>query len=250
MSDDVIIERDEAVQIIRMNRPENKNALTGEMYGMMAEGLKEAYADDSVRAVLILGCPGVFSAGNDIRDFIQVAQSGDLTKTAVFDFLTQIVTAEKSLVAGVDGVAIGIGTTLLFHCDQVVASHKAKFKTPFVNLGLVPEAGSSLLAPRIIGHHKAFELLAMGKTFGAESAREAGIVNLVVTPDELEQSALAVAKTIASRPKEAMEITRKLLRGDRSDVLERMKEESKLFGERLASEEAKHAFMKFMRKER
>lgn len=250
MSDHIEIELNGAVQIIRMNRPEKKNALTAEMYGKMADGLENAYDNDAVRAILILGCPGAFSAGNDIGDFMKIAMSGDSSSMQVFDFLEQIIMAKKPVIAGVDGLAIGIGTTMLLHCDHVIASEQASFKTPFVDLGLVPEAGSSLFAPRLIGHHRAFELLAMGNSFGPKEARDAGFVNAIVAPDVLEQTALSVAEDIAAKPPQAMEITRKLLRGDRSDILARMKEEAVIFGERLASDEAKQAFMAFMSKGR
>lgn len=250
MSDHIKVELNGAVQIIRMNRPDKKNALTAEMYGQMADGLKDAYNNDAVRSVLILGCPGVFSAGNDIGDFMKIAMSGDRSSMAVFDFLAEIIMAKKPIIAGVDGLAIGIGTTMLFHCDHVIASEQATFKTPFVDLGLVPEAGSSLLAPRLIGHHRAFELLAMGNTFSPVDAKDAGFVNTIVKPDTLEQSAIEVATAIAAKPPQAMEITRQLLRGDRSDILARMNEEAALFSERLSSDEAKNAFMAFMNKGR
>ncbi|MFK5978589.1 MAG: crotonase/enoyl-CoA hydratase family protein [Rhizobiaceae bacterium] len=248
MSDHIAIELNGAVQIIRMNRPDKKNALTAEMYGQMSDGLKNAFDNNAVGAVLILGCPGVFSAGNDIGDFMKIAMSGNRSSMQVFDFLEQIIMAKKPVIAGVDGLSIGIGTTMLLHCDYVVASEQATFKTPFVDLGLVPEAGSSLLAPRLMGHHRAFELLAMGNKFSPQDARDAGFVNSIVAPDALEQTALDIATNIASKPPQAMETTRKLIRGDRSDILARMKEEAVLFGERLASDEAKQAFMTFMSK--
>ncbi|MBL4891951.1 MAG: crotonase/enoyl-CoA hydratase family protein [Rhizobiaceae bacterium] len=248
MSDHITTELHGAVQVIRMNRPDKKNALTAQMYGQMSDGLISAFENDAVGAVLILGCPGVFSAGNDIGDFMKIAMSGDRSSMQVFDFLEQIIMAKKPVIAGVDGLAIGIGTTMLLHCDHVIASEQATFKTPFVDLGLVPEAGSSLFAPRLMGHHRAFELLAMGEKFSPQAAQDAGFVNAIVTPDKLEQTALDVAADIASKPPQAMEVTRKLIRGDRSDILARMKEEAVLFGERLASDEAKQAFMAFMSK--
>lgn len=238
----------QGVLTVRMNRPEKKNALTADMYAGLAAALDAANGDDAVRAVLVLGVPGAFSAGNDIGDFLKVAMSGERDSMAVFDFLERIIMAPKPLVAGVDGLAIGVGVTMLMHCDHVVASDQSSFKTPFVDLGLLPEAGSSLIAPRIMGHHRAFELLAMGNTFSAEQALAAGLVNKVTDSASLEQAATDAAMAVAAKPPEALRQTRELVRGDRSDVLARMKEEAELWEARLASDEAKAAFMAFMSK--
>lgn len=236
------------VQTIRMNRPEKKNAITAAMYRDMAAAVNAAKADDSIRVSLFLGVPDAFSAGNDIADFMKIAMSGERDSMDVFDFLEAIIMSEKPLVAGVDGLAIGVGTTMLMHCDYVLASDRALLSTPFVDLGLVPEAGSSLIAPRIMGHQKAFELLGTGARWSADQAASAGLVNEVVEGEGLEVRALEVARAIAAKPPEALAISRKLVRGDRSDVLARMKEEAVLFGERLASEEARAAFTAFMSK--
>ncbi|MCB1416721.1 MAG: crotonase/enoyl-CoA hydratase family protein [Nitratireductor sp.] len=236
------------VQTIRLNRPEKKNAITSAMYAAMAEAIKAGWADDAVRATLFLGTPGAFSSGNDIADFMQVAMSGERGSMAVFDFLEAIIMSQKPLVAGVDGLAIGVGVTMLMHCDYAVASDRSQFKTPFVDLGLVPEAGSSLLAPMLMSHHKAFELLAMGEGWSAEDAREAGFVNRITGEDDLEAAAIAAAGEIAAKPPEAMKLSRDLIRGDRSPILARMREEAEIFGERLKSDEAKAAFMAFMAK--
>ena len=242
----IVTDVSEGVMTIRMNRPEKKNAITGDMYASMAKGLDQANDDDNVRAILFLGSPGAFSAGNDIGDFLKVAMTGKRDSMAVFDFLERIIMAPKPLVAGVDGLAIGVGTTMLLHCDHVVASGNSRFKTPFVDLGLVPEAGSSLIAPKIMGHHRAFELLVMSESFDAETAREAGFVNAVVDPEILEEKAIAAAALIASKPVEAVRLSRDLVRGDRTPILERMKQEAVLFGKRLESDEAKQAFTAFM----
>lgn len=238
------------VLAIRISRPEKKNALTAAMYASLAAALDRAAADSAIRAALVLGVPGAFSAGNDIADFLQVAMTGERGSTAVFDFLERIIMAPKPLVAGVDGLAIGVGTTMLMHCDYVVASDASMFRTPFVDLGLVPEAGSSLIAPRLMGHHRAFRLLAMGETFSAAEAREAGIVSRVTASGDVEQAAVAAARALAAKPPEALAISRKLVRGDRSDVLARMREEAAHFGERLKSQEARTAFTAFMAKGR
>lgn len=244
----IVSDTADGVMTIRMNRPDKKNAITADMYASMAAGLDEANADDDVKAILFLGTPGAFSAGNDIADFLKVATTGKRESMAVFDFLERIIMAPKPLVAGVDGLAIGVGTTMLLHCDFVVASGNSRFKTPFVDLGLVPEAGSSLITPKITGHHRAFELLAMGEAFSADQARLAGFVNKVVDPEILEETAMDVARSIASKPAEALKLSRELIRGDRTPVLERMREEAVLFGQRLESDEAKQAFMAFMAK--
>ncbi|MCG6857013.1 MAG: crotonase/enoyl-CoA hydratase family protein [Salaquimonas sp.] len=236
----------DGIMTIRMNRLDKKNALTSAMYAGLASALDKAFAHKDIRVVVILGVPGSFSAGNDITDFLQVAMSGKRESMAVFDFLERIIMAPKPVVAGVDGLAIGIGTTMLLHCDYVVASDDSLFRTPFVDLGVIPEAGSSLLAPRLIGHHRAFALLAMGEALSAEDARQAGFVNRIVPSADIEETALAVAGDIAAKPPEAMTITRDLVRGDRTDILARMREEAELFGERLKSAEARSAFLAFM----
>ncbi|MEC9342802.1 MAG: crotonase/enoyl-CoA hydratase family protein, partial [Pseudomonadota bacterium] len=241
---------DGGVLTVRINRPEKKNALTSAMYAGLAHALDKASAHRDIHVTLILGVPGAFSAGNDIADFLQVAMTGKRGSYAVFDFLERIIMARKPVVAGVDGLAIGVGTTMLMHCDHVVASDTSQFRTPFVDLGLVPEAGSSLIGPRLMGHHRAFSLLAMGEPMSAADAREAGFVNHVVDSAAVEETAMAAARAIAARPPEAMEITRRLVRGDRTDVLERMREEAELFGERLKSDEARAAFTAFMNKGR
>lgn len=238
----------DGVMTIRMNRPDKKNALTGDMYSRMSAGLDEANANNDVHAILILGSTGAFSSGNDIGDFMQVAMSGERENMSVFGFLERIIQAPKPIVAGVDGLAIGIGTTMLLHCDYVVASDTSLFKTPFVDLGLVPEAGSSLIGPGMMGYHKAFSLLGMGESFSSQDAKEAGFVTKITSSDELEAAANQAAQNIASKPQQALKLSRDLLRGDRADVLARMREEAVLFGERLESEEAKQAFMSFMQK--
>jgi len=248
MTNPIKVSLDAGVQTIRMNRPDKKNAITAAMYKDMAAAVNDAKSDDSVRATVFLGTPGAFSAGNDIADFMKVAMTGERSSMDVFDFLEAIIMSEKPLLAGVDGLAIGVGTTMLMHCDYVAASDRSTLTTPFVDLGLVPEAGSSLIAPRIMGPQKAFELLAMGAKWSAEEARSAGLVNRVTSAADLEADVLETAAQIASKPPEALSISRGLIRGDRSDVLARMKEEAVLFGERLSSQEAKAAFMAFMAK--
>lgn len=247
MSDHILIERDGAVQIIRMNRPDKKNAITRAMYARMAEALTAADGDDAIRCSLIAGVPGAFSAGNDIADFLAFATGGGLG-TEVLDFLAALAKGQKPLVAAVDGLAIGIGTTISLHCDLTFATPRALFKTPFVDLGLVPEAGSSLLAPALMGRQRAFALLALSQDFSAEDALSAGLIYGIVDEDAVEAEALRHAHDIAAKPPEAMRLTRDLMHGDRQPVLDRIEREAKLFGERLKSDEARSAFTAFMQK--
>lgn len=250
MSDPVIIERSEdhpAIQIIRFNRPEKKNAFTREMYRTMTDALNAANSDAGIRVTVFLGTDGCFSAGNDIGDFLAAAQGGSLGQELV-DFLYALANAEKPLVSGVDGLAIGIGTTLNLHCDLTIASNRSQFRTPFVDLALVPEAASSLIAPRIMGHQRAFAMLAAGEPFTAEDARQAGFIWKVTTPEELESQALAAAAKLAAKPPEALKIARDLIRGPRQEVIARIDEEARHFAARLKTAEARTAFEAFMRR--
>ena len=248
VNDHILAHVVDGVMTIRINRPDKKNALTADMYARMAANLDEANDRDDVRAIVFFGTPGAFSAGNDIADFMKIAMTGERDSTAVFDFLERIIMAPKPMIAGVDGLAIGVGTTMLLHCDYVVASNSSHFKTPFVDLGLVPEAGSSLIAPSIIGHHNSFSLLAMGESFDAAMAARSGFVNRIVESEKLEETTRRIAAEIAAKPAEALKLSRDLIRGDRTPVLERMRQEAVLFGERLQSDEAKQAFLAFAAK--
>ncbi len=244
MSDQVDISRDGAVQIIRMNRPEKKNALTRSMYQSMADALRSGDADDAVKCHLIVGQDGVFTAGNDIADFMLAAQGNASLGNEVLAFLRAVITVEKPLVAGVDGLAIGVGTTMLLHCDIVMASPGARFKTPFLDLGLTPEAGSSLVGPQALGYKQAFLLLAMGEELSASEARQAGLVSKVV--EDVEAASRSAAAQVAARPVEAMALARGLMRGDRDEIVARMEQEAAHFADRLQSAEARQAFMDFM----
>jgi enoyl-CoA hydratase/carnithine racemase len=245
MTDPVVVKDDGAVRVIRMNRPEKKNALTRPMYVEMARALREAEASDAIRCVMFAGSPGAFCAGSDIADFLKAAESGNFDPR-ILEFLYALARSQKPLVAAVGGVAIGIGTTMLFHCDHVVASADALFSTPFLKLGLVPEAASSLLAPRRMGHARAFSMLVMGRPFSATEAKEAGIVNTVVGPAAVDDIALKAAQEIATLPAGAVAITRRLMRGHLDDVVERIDTEAMHFKERLQSDEARTAFAAFL----
>lgn len=245
MSEHVLIERKGAVQIIRLNRADKKNAITRAMYATMAKALIDGDADDAVRVHVFLGVPGAFSSGNDMQDFMAAASGGSMGND-ILDFLGALSGAKKPIVSGVDGLAIGIGTTIHLHCDLTFATSHALFRTPFVDLGLVPEAASSLLAPPLMGHQKAFALLALGHGFDAQAALEAGIVYKVVESGELETEVLRAAEEIAAKPPQAMQIARSLMRMPAEPVADRIAREAKHFSERLTSNEAREAVMAFL----
>jgi enoyl-CoA hydratase/carnithine racemase len=250
MTDHVIIEQPAAypgVQIIRFNRPEKKNAITRLMYRRMADALNAANNDAAIRATAFLGTEGCFSAGNDMNDFMAAAMGGSIGQETV-DFVDALANAEKPIVSGVDGLAIGIGTTIHMQCDLTIASSRSQFRTPFVDLALVPEAGSSLLAPWLMGHQRAFALLAAGEAFSAEDAKDAGLIWKVCAPEEVETITLATATKLAAKPPEALKIARDLVRADRSELIERIDEETRHFVARLKSAEARAAFEAFMRR--
>jgi enoyl-CoA hydratase/carnithine racemase len=247
VTDHILTERKGAVQITRMNRPEKKNAITRAMYTAMADALTSGDANPDIRVHVLLGLPGAFSSGNDIADFMAVAAGGE-GGTEVFDFLLALAGAQKPIVSGVDGIAVGIGTTINFHCDLTFATPRTEFRTPFVDLGLVPEAGSSLLAPAVLGRQGAFALLCLGEGLSAQRARDAGMIHEIVAEDKLEAAVLAAAEKIAAKPPEALKIARDLMLGSRRDVIERIKEEGAHFRTRLKSSEARAAFLAFMQR--
>ena len=245
MSEHVLIERKGAVQIIRLNRADKKNAITRAMYAEMAKALADGDADDAVRVHVFLGVPGAFSSGNDMQDFMAAASGGSLGND-ILDFLAALSCAKKPIVSGVDGLAIGIGTTIHLHCDLTFATSHALFRTPFVDLGLVPEAASSLLAPPLMGHQKAFALLALGHGFDAQAALEAGLVYKIVESNDLETEVLKAAEEIAAKPPQAMQIARALMRLPAEPVADRIAREAQHFAERLTSNEAREAVMAFL----
>jgi enoyl-CoA hydratase/carnithine racemase len=242
---DILISNEGPVRKIRMNRPEKKNALTLAMYEAMATAIEDAGTDKSVRCLLIAGAPDIFCAGNDLNDFVAMARTGALG-TPIVRFLHALVRCEKPLVAAVSGAAVGIGTTMLLHCDQVIANDRAVLLTPFVSLGLLPEAGSSLVAPRLMGHARAFSLLVMGKSLSAEVAKSVGIINAIVPAAELDAQSLAAARDIAALPVESVSAARRLMRGNVEEIVARIDEEVEAFKTRLASPEAKAALAMFL----
>ena len=220
---------------LRFERPEKRNAITHHMYQALAAHLHAALADDTVRAVLLSGAGASFSAGNDLNDFV----SGPEFTPAhpVMDVLRTLATFGKPLLAAVHGPTVGIGVTLLLHCDLVVAARGTQLIMPFVSLGLVPEAGSSLLLPRLAGQQRAAELLLLGAPLAAEAAHALGLVNRVVEEGQLMTEARALAQRLAQQPAEALRATKQLLRGDASEVLARIEAEAAAFSARLRSPE-------------
>jgi enoyl-CoA hydratase/carnithine racemase len=243
----VVTETRNRIARIGLNRPDKKNALTVEMYQAMSEALRAAHADARVRAVLIHGQPDCFCSGNDLRDFRDKPPHGE--DAPVMHFLRGIATAAKPVIAAVGGPAVGIGTTMLLHCDLVYATPEARFQLPFVSLGLVPEAASSLLLPMVAGYQRAAELLLLGKPFSAEKALAAGFVTEIVPASELLEYATDAAEYVASLPPGSVRTTKALMKQRHGHaVVERIAEESRLFAERLVAPEAQEAFSAFFEK--
>lgn len=246
MTDYIQTEQQNGVQIIRLNRAEKKNAITRAMYHGIAEALKKADSDETIRVNVLLGQPGAFSAGNDMQDFMNAALSQGNLGAEIIDFLHTLALTRKPLISGVDGLAIGVGTTLHLHCDLTLATPRSVFHTPFVDLGLVPEAGSSLLAPKIMGYQRAFALLAMGEAMTAQQALEAGIIWRIVEEDVLETEVLKTAHKLAARPPVAMQLTRDLLRSADEPLTTRIDREAQIFADRLKSDETAQAVSAFL----
>jgi enoyl-CoA hydratase/carnithine racemase len=239
------------VATIEIARPEKKNALTQAMYSAMAEALIAANTDNAVRAVLITGQPGCFTSGNDIEDFMQrppgVGQAA--AESPVARFMQALLNCEKPVVAAVTGAAVGIGTTLLLHCDLVYVSDEARLAMPFVSLGLVPEYASSLLIPALLGHVKAAEKLMLGEPFSGSDAVDCGIANAVLPAGEVVNHARRMAERFNALPPSAVRETKRLMRApQRAQVQQVMAAEGELFAQRLRSPEAMEAFQAFFQK--
>lgn len=242
---DILIHAEAGVTTLTFNRLERKNSITAAMYAALADALEAAAGDASVRVVVFQGHETVFSAGNDINDFLQQPPAQE--DAPVFRFLRTIATFPKPLLAAVCGPAVGIGTTLLFHCDLVYAGDNAAFSMPFVNLGLCPEAASSLLVPQMLGYHRAAEALLLGEPFMAEAALEVGLVNRVVPPTEANALAQSVARKLAAKPLASLVETKRLMKQGQTDaVLRQMREEGASFGRMLREPAAREAFTAFM----
>ncbi|MFM0140271.1 enoyl-CoA hydratase [Caballeronia grimmiae] len=244
---DIVIERAQGVLSIVLNRPDKKNAITAAMYQEMADGLYEAEKDPDVRAVLLRGNGGAFSAGNDLEDFLNDPPKEQ--DAPVFQFLRRLSGMPKPVVAAVSGVAVGVGTTMLLHCDIVYAAKNAKFSLPFVQLGLCPEAASSLLLPRIAGYQRAAEKLLLGEAFSVDEAVSMGFVNGVVDVAELDAYAFERARRLAALPAASLRATKALMKGEQSaEVPARMDEEAAHFSRMLVAPEAREAFAAFFEK--
>lgn len=246
---DILQHIDQGVMTLTFNRLDKKNSITAAMYASLADAVEHAQTNPEVRVVLIQGHETIFSAGNDIADFLNHPPSG--LDAPVFRFLRAIAGFSKPLLAAVAGPAVGIGTTLLFHCDLVYAGDNAAFSMPFVNLGLCPEAGSSILVPQMMGHHRAAEALLMGEPFMAEAAQEVGLINRVVPPTEVNSYAQAQARKLAVKPLSSLVETKRLMKsGQSAQIMAQIEAEAASFGRMLQEPAAREAFGAFMEKRR
>ncbi len=246
MTDNVTIARTESVLEIAFNRPEKKNALTRAMYGAVIDAFSAADSDPAVRVIVLTGIGDTFTSGNDIKDFQQRAASNE--RSAASPFLTALKELKKPLIGAVNGAAIGVGTTMLAHCDLIVAARSARFVMPFTSLGLVPEAGSSLLFPRLVGHQRANALLLLGEPLDAATALDWGFVNQVVDDEDLMPTAHMLARRLAALPPQSVQLTKKLIRHGSQDLTDRIAEELVIFRDRVGSAEAAEAFQAFVEK--
>ena len=243
----VKITRDGAVLCVTFDRPDKKNALNRAMYMAATAALRQADGDPSIGAIVFAGSGGAFTAGNDIADFVEAgAGPGEFP---AFTFIKALAACEIPLVAAIEGIAVGIGATMMLHCDLVYVAPGTVFRLPFVDLGLVPEAASSRLLPRRIGMAKAAELLLLCEPFDAEEAVRLGLANAVVPACELHDFALERAARLATKPRAAIAATRRLMRGDGKEILARIEEEARLFSTALRSDEACAAFAAFLGQE-
>jgi enoyl-CoA hydratase/carnithine racemase len=252
MTEHIIVKDEGATRTIAIRRPEKKNTLTQDMYLAMGDAIDSAQSNPAIRCFILTGRSGVFTAGNDIGDFLKAAtEKYDVARprNSVI-FLQSLVNNTKPIVAAVDGIAIGIGTTMAVHCDYVIASTTASFSSPFLQYGLVPEGATSLLVPRMVGHQRAFAMLIMGKSMSAEDARQAGLVNQVVPPGHAVVEAQKVAREICALPADAVAISRKLLKLPSEDLVRRIGQEDHFFGERMRSPEAIAAFQNFFHRKK
>lgn len=244
---DILVHAEAGVMTVTLNRLARKNSITSAMYGAMADALAQAQQDPAVRVVLLQGHETVFSAGNDIGDFLDQPPAG--ADSPVFRFLHGIAAFSKPLLAAVCGPAVGVGTTMLFHCDLVYAGDNAAFSMPFVNLGLCPEAASSLLVPQMLGYHRAAEALMLGEPFMAEAALEVGLVNRVLPPTEANAYAHQQARKLAAKPITALVETKRLMKkGLLPQVQQQMADEGASFSRMLREPAAREAFTAFMEK--
>lgn len=237
MSQSILTTQSDHVLTLRFNRPDKRNAITQAMYTTLAEALHKAAEDDACRVVVFAGTEDCFTAGNDLKDFM-TGLEGDLTDAPVLRFLRVAAQFPKPMIAAVNGHAVGIGTTLLMHCDLICAGDNSKFQLPFTSLGLVPEFASSLLLPRITGYPKAAEWLLLGQPFGPVEAKEAGLINAIAPSDQVEAQVMHWAQTLAEQPPEALRASRALMRATSTeDTMQAIEREAEVFQQRLQSKE-------------
>jgi enoyl-CoA hydratase/carnithine racemase len=246
MSDFVTESIESGVQILCLNRVEKKNAITLDMYQALTNSLRSAELNPDIKVTLIHGAGNDFSSGNDINEFVQIAQTPEKME-AIMAFLQVLSSFKKPLIAGVEGRAVGIGATMLLHCDLVLSSRAARLQFPFVQLGLVPEAASSHLLPQLVGHQKAFEILVLGDIVSAEQAYELGLINHLCEEGEAYKMALFYAEKTAALPVEAVALSKDLLKyRGQDDVQMALMREGRIFKDRLRSTEAHQAFTAFL----
>jgi enoyl-CoA hydratase/carnithine racemase len=248
MSGEVLVERQDGVLHLTLARPNKRNALTGAMYEVLTESLSSASHDDDIGAILISGSGGAFSAGHDVGDFIESADR--FAANPAFRFIKALAFCETPIVAAVEGVAVGVGTTLCLHCDLVYVAPSAAFRMPFVDLGLVPEAASSLLVPQRFGYGKAAEWLLLAEPFGAEEALAQGLANRIVAADALIDFARRQAERLAAKPRQALRMTRRLMRADTARLAAQMDAEAEAFVMALRSPQAQAAMANFKNRRR
>jgi enoyl-CoA hydratase/carnithine racemase len=247
MTDHVLTAIHEGVLEIRLNRPEKKNALTPEMYGALAQAMMDADRERSARVIWVTGSGDAFTSGNDVNSFVDDSRKRG-EKPKAHAFLEALATIETPLMAAVNGMAIGVGATMLLHCDMVHASDQASFCFPFANLGVFPEAGSTVLLPRIAGHQKAMELFLLGDRFDAATAQAAGMVNRVFAAADLEPESLSIARRMAQKPSSALRATKARVRAGYGDLAGTIAEEGTAFFDMVKSPEAQEAFNAFLEK--
>lgn len=242
------VECDGAVTSIAINRPEKKNALTADMYDALSQAVEEAEADAGVRVLLLHGKGDAFTAGNDLQDFLQKPWKGQARPPAV-RFINAVAHASKPIVAAVHGLVVGVGTTILLHCDLVYAAEETRFMMPFVNLGIVPESASTVLLPLLIGRQRASELFMLGAPLAAQRAYEIGMVNAVLPVDKLLATAAEAAQALAAKPAAALRATKTLMRRHyQAEVDRALREEVEVISERLESAETREALAAFLEK--
>ncbi len=241
----IVITEERGTRVITLRRPGKKNAITQDMYREMSRAIDTAQNNPDIRCMIVTGGSGVFTAGDDIEDFMKADAAKPETLSDGAKFLYSLALNVKPIIAAVDGASVGMGTVMLFHCDYVLASTAATFSAPYIHLGLVPVGAASLLMPNTMGYQRAFAMLVMGRTFTAAEAQSAGFVNTVVSPGHTEVEARKVARDICRLPAEAVATSRRLLRAAPEELTRRIDQESHLFGDRLKSPEAIAAFKAF-----